>query len=1606
MNWMTLRILVWMNRLREVLMLRFGYCAVLCLTAFAINLSSCTKSAGTPSRKDGAYQPPVDDGAYQPPVDISGRKTYKIDPSTGAILTTTGISSSDPKFTNVTVAIPAGALSIPTDVSIFEAHPLLNLSTASAVGSSNLTAAGPAVAVLPSQSVAISGSLVISLPYSALTSLTGGKQLLVIAVYPGGASGNELETFVGSELDLNTSGIVKLSTNRFGAFQVVFSDSPIEKKKIQTSLDVIPVADSSRSNSNQIFKAPIFGGNIPITWKYGFNHRTAILGDNKILIPNAYKAVGSSDADSSYLPRLTMINSKGELVTRFGTNGHVVISNQQVPNGFGIAVAVDDQNKRIYFAGAINGQEDGFLAAMNFTGRLIPSFGTGGIILFPYRVTQVEVVSGKIYVNYFQKIERINFDGSKDSSFSGDPAGDNFVIDGDAMFVASYHPQFQYNDARIAKLDLATGAFLKSQIFDVPEFRETGYVVFAYNGFVYLSARSTKDNGSVITEDNAVVAKFDRDLEFVQSFGNGGVIKTDRRGNHETMIPLAQDKLLFGAASNGGWLISDSGETLKAGGFNGDFNYSDWLLMAQGGSRFIGVGYGSATISENPFWTCQSSHESASESCFEEIPGSIVATKSRRCNASRNGFEYGPCIQKDQPELTVTSDVVGSITNGTNLNLTFTFSEPVADFDVSDVVLTNATKGSFSIENSKVYKLVVSPINVGSFSISVPANKGTDEDGFGNKASNVLEITFDNVPPQSPVISINSGASYTNLSKVSLDLSASDASQMYITNTAGCSAGGSWETYATSKSNWNLAQANSTARVYVKYKDVAGNESTCVSDTIVHDSIAPLIPVIFHNSRAFNASFSTSLQQNSTVDTNFKEFRHTFNDQAPSCVNGIVSSTAVIPAATTTLKVVACDHAGNISELASATYSFDNTPPSVTIASNSDPGPSSNPSMTLTFTFSEPVTGFGAEDVILVNAAKGTFTSLSPSVYTLAISASDPSVSATVASDSATDTALNGNLASNSWSITCNYSFWKQEAYLKAPNATATFNTEFAAAVAISGDTIVIGAENESSGQTTITNGTGVTSSDTSKMNAGAAYVFKRTGNLWAREAYLKAPNADTFGKFGSSVSISGDTIVVGSEDYSNQTTITNGSGASTDRSATWAGSAYVFKRSGGVWANEAYLKAPNAESRDFFGGSVAISGDVIVVGAAGEDSNQTTITNGSGASADNSYVGWAESRGSAGAAYVFRRTGSAWVNDAYLKAPNNTSGFDFGNSVAISGDTIVVGSDYEGSSQTTITNGDSGPNYDNSGSSVGAAYVFKRKNGLWNLESYLKAPNADNYDVFGSSVAISGDTIVVGALNETSSQSSITNGTGASADNSMTRAGAAYVFKRTGNIWANEAYLKAPNNQGNSKFGIVSISGDTIVVGASDESSNQTTIMNGSGASSNTSAAGAGAAYVFRRNSSAWSGEAYLKASNAEAGDVFGSSVAISADTIVIGAPREDSNQTTITNGESASSNNSTTSAGAAYVFKRSVNSTTLSVLSVTPNSSVTAGHQVVISGQGFMGGASVTVGGAACSATIVQGPNEIICRLPSNLAGSKAIQVTNPNATVSNSNVTVNYQ
>ncbi|MFN0205162.1 MAG: FG-GAP repeat protein [Planctomycetota bacterium] len=387
---------------------------------------------------------------------------------------------------------------------------------------------------------------------------------------------------------------------------------------------------------------------------------------------------------------------------------------------------------------------------------------------------------------------------------------------------------------------------------------------------------------------------------------------------------------------------------------------------------------------------------------------------------------------------------------------------------------------------------------------------------------------------------------------------------------------------------------------------------------------------------------------------------------------------------------------------------------------------------------------------------------------------------------------------------------WVQQAYLKASNTGA--GDLFGYSVAVSGNTIIIGAFQEGSNATGV-NGDG---SNNGMLGSGAAYVFIRSGSTWSQQAYLKASNTGAGDSFGFSVAASGDTVAIGA--YLEASSAFGVNGNQSSNSASGAGAVYVFVRSGTTWSQQAYLKASNTGPTDQFGRSVSVSQDTVVVGAYQEDSSATTIN---GDQSNNSSP-------DAGAAYVFVRSGTTWSQQAYLKASNTGANDQFGRSLSISGDTIVVGAYLEDSNAV----GANGNQNDNSAADSGAAYVFVRVGSVWSQHSYLKASNTEATDSFGYSVSVSGNIVVVAAVSFTVSGGEDSDSTGVNGDqsnNNAEGAGAVYVFQRIGATWSQQAYLKASNTEAHDNFGIaVAVEGDVVVVGAHREEVEPTTLDSG----------------------------------------------------------------------------------------------------------------------------------------------------------------------------------
>jgi hypothetical protein len=491
-------------------------------------------------------------------------------------------------------------------------------------------------------------------------------------------------------------------------------------------------------------------------------------------------------------------------------------------------------------------------------------------------------------------------------------------------------------------------------------------------------------------------------------------------------------------------------------------------------------------------------------------------------------------------------------------------------------------------------------------------------------------------------------------------------------------------------------------------------------------------------------------------------------------------------------------------------------------------------------------------------------------------------------------------------------------------------HTGMGVAISRDGNTIAVGAPHESSSARGI-NGN---ESDDSAYNAGAVYIYTRSGAQWTRQAYIKASNTGAGDYFGSYVALSadGNTLAVAAHWESSAASGVNGN--QNDDSLPQAGAVYLFTRRGATWTQQAYLKASNpgrAGSNDEpgdgdqFGFSLALSadGNTLAVGANSEDANAA------GAKTDPKDDSWS----SAGAVYVFARTGAMWSQQAYLKADASTNmglGDQFGFSLAISanGNTLAVGV-YDESGSGRAVNAP----IDRMRGGSGAVYVFVRDGAAWAREAYLKTWNAEGGDSWGVSVALSddGNTLATGSLDEDCLCTGVEQANqqiGLGDQKADLSTGAVAIFTRTGTTWSQQAYLKASNTGQEDWFGVrLALSGDgnTLAAAAPNEDSDARGI---NGPQTNDAATEAGAVYVFTRTGTTWSQLAYVKGANTEAFDEFGGAVGLSRDgrTMVVGAKGEDSSARGVnppslggSGGPSGSqADNSLDEAGAVYVFSR----------------------------------------------------------------------------------------
>lgn len=449
-----------------------------------------------------------------------------------------------------------------------------------------------------------------------------------------------------------------------------------------------------------------------------------------------------------------------------------------------------------------------------------------------------------------------------------------------------------------------------------------------------------------------------------------------------------------------------------------------------------------------------------------------------------------------------------------------------------------------------------------------------------------------------------------------------------------------------------------------------------------------------------------------------------------------------------------------------------------------------------------------------------------------------------------------------------------QAAWLKPSQTRAGMG--FGKTVAVSGDgqTIAVGAPFDE--------GVG--------LRSGRVFVFRKGATAWAQEAVLAASGVAAYDTFGYAVALStdGSTLLVGAPGVD---------ASSTERDT---GAAYVFRRTGSTWAEQASLTTALAPG-DALGWSVALSGDgqLAAVGAPFEDSDASGV---------NGSVSNPGGQPSSGAVFLFAASGASWSRAAFVKASNRDLNDNFGRAVALSrdGKTLVVGAEGEDGDARAINGADN-----DDGFNRGAAYVYSSATGSWRFDAYLKAPNSDDLDRFGAALAVSddGSTVAIGAPAEGGEGvgvATLPDGNGAATS------GAVYVFRKAA-AWSLEAYLKTTNSgPGDAAGTSLALSGDgaTLVLGAPGEDSDATGVES---RLTNEDAMDSGAAFVFVRGASGWVRGVTVKAANTGSGDTFGAKLALGGGTLVVASPGDDSLATGV-DGDAA--DNSAMESGAVTVF------------------------------------------------------------------------------------------
>ncbi len=327
-------------------------------------------------------------------------------------------------------------------------------------------------------------------------------------------------------------------------------------------------------------------------------------------------------------------------------------------------------------------------------------------------------------------------------------------------------------------------------------------------------------------------------------------------------------------------------------------------------------------------------------------------------------------------------------------------------------------------------------------------------------------------------------------------------------------------------------------------------------------------------------------------------------------------------------------------------------------------------------------------------------------------------------------------------------------------------------------------------------------------LGAGSVFSYSWNGTTWIPGQEFSGSSVESGDLFGQSLSVSGDVALVGAE--------------GDDDNGSSSGSVYVFRFDGVDWIEEQKLTSDDGQAGDNFGVTCSVRGEVMLVGAVHDDDNGED----------------------SGAAYVFRYDGTNWVQEQKLAASDGSAQDHFGSSVAIDGDVAIVGSRLS----------------DQVATDSGSAYVFRFDGETWLEEQILLPGTLFIEQFYGTAVAVRPNTIAVGAPGDRV--------TGFSA-------GAAYLYEFTGGSWIEQDKLIASEVETGDAFGLaLSLDMDRLIVGARGDDDG---------------GANAGAAYLYQRQGNGWIENLKLTASDAARADLYGSSVSISGDRILIGASSDD---------------------------------------------------------------------------------------------------------------------